>query len=74
MISFIMQMSLYLVTELSCRANGYEGCCSSGDCCIPHTQYPDRTCCCDVACYFHDDCCNDMEEVGCYDPRGKLWN
>lgn len=42
---------------------GYEidGCCEEENC-----ESDDGTCYCDSDCYFFEDCCSDIEAIGCF--------
>ena len=40
------------------------GCCESNNC-------SSRGCYCDQACYQSNDCCSDIEDIGCFPLGGK---
>ena len=57
-------MLLSLVAKASCAALGFDGCCVVGPCFV---FVADTVCYCDQACHRIGDCCDDIEEIQCFE-------
>ena len=59
-------------TLSSCVAGGIEECCTNGNCVLaPFPLF--FKCFCDVHCYKFEDCCEDVEEIGCSEQNGTIF-
>ena len=60
----------------SCVDAGFTGCCIGENCAVfaPSLSF---SCFCDALCYVFDDCCDDINSIGCYEDDSKfsiIWN
>ena len=63
---FIMSYYLFCIAAGPCAQlsqSPFSGCCVGNDC-----LNEDHNCYCDLSCYFNNDCCSDIESIGCYLP------
>ena len=57
-------MLLSLVAKASCAALGFDGCCVVDPCFV---DVAGTFCYCDQACHEVGDCCDDIQEIQCFD-------
>ena len=60
----------------SCVDAGFTDCCIGDNCAVFAPSLP-FSCYCDALCYVYDDCCDDINSIGCYEDDIKfsiIWN
>ena len=57
-------MLLSIVAKGPCAALGFDGCCMEGTCFVLAAG---GFCFCDQICHRLGDCCDDIEEIQCFD-------
>ncbi len=62
----VLLTMLYIHIVTTCAEAGYlNGCCIPGN---TNCFVPGISCYCDINCHMADDCCSDIEDIGCFAP------